>query len=110
MIQSHDSDLINEWMRQYRAPKAKPGSAEALVDICVSKFQRRKLCQFLSRVDLGIPPPANDTLENHVDELLEKEERMLLDKRAAWRRGSAEVIIGGVRLELERLAAFLKRT
>jgi hypothetical protein len=47
-------------------------------------------------------PLAKDTLENRVDELLEKEEGMLLDRTAAWRRGSAEVVIDGVRLDLDR--------
>ena len=50
---------------------------------------------------------AKDTLESHVDELLEKEEAMLLEKRASWRRGSAEIIIDGVRLDLDRCVTLL---
>ena len=45
---------------------------------------------------------ASDTLENRVEELLQKEEAMLMDKKVVWRRGSAEVIIGGICLELEQ--------
>jgi hypothetical protein len=54
------------------------------------------LCAFpLFSTDVAI---ASDTLENRVDELLQKEEVMLMDKKVVWRRGSAEVIINGIRL------------
>jgi hypothetical protein len=45
---------------------------------------------------------VKDTLENRVDELLEKEEAMLLDKGASWCRGLAELIVDSVWLDLER--------
>jgi hypothetical protein len=45
-----------------------------------------------------------------VDELLEKEEAMLLEKGGSWCRGSAEIIVDGVQLDLERCIVLITST
>jgi hypothetical protein len=47
-MSSHDEVLLAEWTEQYSAPRQKPKAGEPVVDLFVSKFQRRELVIDLS--------------------------------------------------------------